>query len=95
MTEAIALTSYTHPHEDVVFRDLEGEMVLLKLKTGIYFGLDAIGTRIWHLLQEHRSLQEIRDALMEDYEVEQGQCDDDLLRFVGQLREKELVELRA
>ncbi|PYO19380.1 MAG: hypothetical protein DMD85_18645 [Candidatus Rokuibacteriota bacterium] len=35
--------------KDVVFRELEGEMVLLNLATGVYFGLDPVGTRIWTL----------------------------------------------
>ena len=41
--------------EDVVVRDLAGEAVLLHLGTGTYFGLDTVGTRIWHLLAEHQS----------------------------------------
>lgn len=94
MTEGIALTSHARVNEDVVFRDLEGELVLLNLKTGVYFGIDPIGTRIWHLMQEHRSLREIRDALLEEYEVTKRQCEDDLLRFVGLLREKDLIEVR-
>jgi hypothetical protein len=41
--------------DDVVFHDLQGELVLLNLKTGVYFGLDSVGTRIWHLIREHGS----------------------------------------
>ncbi len=94
MLEAITLTSRALRNEDVVFRDLQGEMVLLNLKTGVYFGLDPVGTRIWHLIQEGRSLQEIRDAVMQEYDVTKDQCEQDLLRFVGQLRERELVDVR-
>ncbi len=94
MAEAIALTSHAHPNDDVVFRDLQGEMVLLNLKTGVYFGLDPIGTRIWHLIQERRSLQEIRDAVTQEYDVTKDQCERDLLKFVGELRERELVDVR-
>lgn len=94
MTDRVALTCKARVKEDAVFRDLGGEIVLLNLKTGVYFGLDPIGTRIWHLIQEHRSLREIRDALLEEYEVTKRQCEDDLLRFVGLLREKDLIEVR-
>ncbi len=93
MTDRLALTCKARVNEDVVFRDLEGEAVLLNLKSGVYFGLDPIGTRIWHLIQEHRPLKEIRDALLEEYEVTRHQCEDDLLEFVGMLREKELIEV--
>ncbi len=92
--ERISLTSHVRVGEDVVFRDLEGELVLLNLTTGVYFGLDPIGTRIWHLIREQRSLQEILDALVAEYEVTEGQCERDLLHLVGQLRKKGLIEVR-
>lgn len=93
MTEGIALTSHARVSGDVVFRDLQGETVLLNLKTGFYFGLDPMGTRIWQLIQEHGSLRQIRDALLEEYEVPEGQCENDLVKFVALLREKELIEI--
>lgn len=95
MMDRLALTSHARVNGDVVFRDLGGEAVLLNLKTGIYFGLDPVGTRIWHLIQDHRSFQEIRDALTEEYEVTKGQCEDDLRRFVGLLQARELIEVRS
>jgi len=93
MKERLALTSRARPKEDVVFRDLEGEIVLLNLETGIYFGLNPLGTRIWHLIRAHRSLQQVLDSVVEEYEVTTAQCEDDLLRFVALLREKGLIEL--
>lgn len=94
MTDRLALTCKARVNEDVVFRDLEGEAVLLNLNTGVYFGLDPVGTQIWHLIQADRSLREIRDALLDEYEVTKSQCEDDLLGFVGLLQEKELIEVR-
>jgi coenzyme PQQ synthesis protein D (PqqD) len=78
---------------DVVFRDLDGEAVLLDLKTGVYFGLDPIGTRIWHLLRERCRLAEIRDALAGEYDVTAEALGDDLLQFVGELEAQGLLEL--
>ncbi len=93
MTERITLASRVRINEDVVFHDLQGEMVLLNLKTGVYFGLDPMGTRIWHLIHEANPLQEVLDSLLEEYEVMEAQCERELLGFVAQLRENELVEV--
>lgn len=93
MTDRVALTCKARVNEDAVFRDLGGEIVLLNLKTGVYFGLDPMGTRIWHLIQEHRSFREIRDALMGEYDVSKAQCEDDLLGFISLLQERELIEV--
>lgn len=93
MAAKLSLTSQVRVKDAVVFRDLEGEAVLLNLESGVYFGLDPVGTQIWHLLLEPCTLQKILDALVDEYEVTKGECADDLLRFIGRLRENELIEI--
>lgn len=93
MAGKLSLTSQVRVRDAVVFRDLEGEAVLLNLESGVYFGLDPVGTRIWHLLVEPCTLQKILNVLVDGYEVTEGQCADDLLRFIGELRENELIEI--
>lgn len=46
MKEGIPLTSRVRIKADVLFRELGGELVVLNLKTGVYFDLDATGTTI-------------------------------------------------
>jgi hypothetical protein len=77
--------------EDVIARELEGETVLLNLETGIYFGLDQVGTRIWKLLGAGRPLRTILDTLMAEYDVEREALQGDLVRFIAQLEAKGLV----
>ena len=78
--------------EDVVYRELEGEMVLLNLRTGVYFGLDAVGTRIWQLLQEGYTAAQVTDRLVAEYDVAAGACEQDLRVFMTTLHEHALVE---
>lgn len=80
-------------NEDVVFHDLQGEMVLLNLKTGVYFGLDPVGTRIWQLVQEHQSLKKALDSMVEEYEVTEVRCEQELLGFVAELLDNKLIEV--
>ena len=44
------LASRIRPSDEVLFQELQDESVLLDLKSGVYFGLDIVGTRIWQLL---------------------------------------------
>ena len=55
--------------DDVVFRELDGEAVILNLSSGTYFGLDRIGTRAWRLIEEHGSLDRVVQQLVEEYDV--------------------------
>lgn len=88
----LSLASRLRISNDVVFHDLDGEVVILNLETGVYFGLDPVGTRIWQLVREHGSLTKVRDALLEEYEVTEARCTHDLLELAARLREKGLVE---
>jgi Coenzyme PQQ synthesis protein D (PqqD) len=78
---------------DVIFRLLDGEAVLLNLKTGTYFGLDQVGTRAWELILEHQSLERVHSALLEEYDVDPDRLAEDLLTLVNEFSAKGLVQV--
>jgi hypothetical protein len=55
--------------ERVLSRKLDDEMVLLNLDSGEYFGLNDTGTRVWELLADGRTGEEVTDRLTEEFEV--------------------------
>lgn len=73
--------------------DLGGEAAILNLKSGVYYGLDPIGARIWDLIQEPKSLNEIREILLKEYEVEPDRCERDLLALLQKLAAEGLIEV--
>ena len=76
--------------EDAVFRELDGQSVLLNLATGMYFGLDAVGTHVWQLASTDGSLRAISRALAEDYDADPARIDADLLALAQTLVDKGL-----
>ena len=79
---------------DTVFRLLDDESVVLNLKSGTYFGLDPVGTRMWQLLVEHGTLGRVCDELAREYAVERDLLERDLLSLARQLCDRELMEAR-
>ena len=77
--------------EDVMVRDLGGEAVLLHLGTRTYFGLDSVGTRIWHLLAEHQSTEAVVPLLLQEFDVDERQLRLDLEALVTQLLAQRLL----
>ena len=73
---------------------LDAETVVLHYNNGLYFGLNEVGTLIWNQVQQPRKVQEIRDAIVREYEVSGEQCERDLFALLRQLSEKGLVEVR-
>ena len=78
--------------EEVVFRELDGEAVLLNLGSGIYFGLNDVGTRIWALLGQDGALRSVFDALKQQYDEVPERLEKDLLELVEQMYSKGLVQ---
>lgn len=79
--------------EDVLFRELDDEAVLLNLKTGVYFGLNPLGTRIWQLIVTERALCRVLDAMLLEYDVERSVLETDLLELGRQLCSSGLGEI--
>ena len=78
---------------DQVSSDLKGEVAILDLKAGVYYGLDDVGARVWKLLQEPKTVSEIRDVILQEYDVEAERCERDLLALLQRLADEGLVEV--
>jgi hypothetical protein len=79
---------------DQVSCDLEGEVAILNLKNSVYYGLDPVAASVWSLIQKPKTFAEIRDALLDMYEVESAQLESDLQVLLGQLSEQGLIDIQ-
>jgi hypothetical protein len=89
----ITLESRARVSDDVVFRELDGEAVLLHLEDGVYFGLDPVGTRLWQLIEQHGVLRQAHAAALAEFDVTPDVLERDLIVLVRQLADKRLVEV--
>jgi Coenzyme PQQ synthesis protein D (PqqD) len=86
--------------ESVVTRDdepiaakVDGEVVMLSARAGSYFGLDAIGSEIWNMIEQPRRVADICAALVASYDVEPATCERDVIKFLDDLRGHGLVRI--
>ncbi len=87
----ISLDNRVAIHQDAVFRELDGEAVILQLEAGMYFGLDPVGTRLWQLIEAHGQLRPVLEAALQEFDVPPDVLEQDLIELVSRLSEKELV----
>jgi Coenzyme PQQ synthesis protein D (PqqD) len=78
--------------EGQVSCDLVDEAAILDLKSGVYFALNAVGARIWKLIQEPKTVNEVRDALLEEYDVDLERCEQELVVLLQGLVAHGLIE---
>ena len=79
--------------KDVLAQELAGETVLLDLNSENYFGLDAVGTRIWQLLNEGQDEPGMIDILLDEYEVEREVLETDVAELLDRLNEAGLIKI--
>ncbi len=99
------MDAYTHligkirVHPDVVWRDVDGEIVLLNVVTGQYFGLDEVGSRVWGLLQQDgdagASMETLRDRVVAEFDVDATVALSDLAALMQQLLDQQLITVGA
>ena len=70
---------------DILDAEIEGEAVMMSVEKGEYYGLDKIGTEIWEMLAEPRSLAQLCAALLERYDVGPEECERDVAAFLETL----------
>lgn len=95
MADKILLESVVVTAKDQLSCDLAGEAAILDVKSGTYYGLNAIGARIWNLIQSPKPVKEVLGVLLEEYDVDTNRCEKELLELLQELDAKGLIEIQA
>jgi Coenzyme PQQ synthesis protein D (PqqD) len=74
---------------------LGDEAAILNLKNSVYYGMNPVGARVWQLLKQPKSVGELRDILLEEFEVDEERCGKDLLMLLGTMQGEGLIEVRV
>jgi hypothetical protein len=75
----------------VMARQVGDETVILDLGSGTYFGLDPVGARIWQLTSEGKTLGEICDTMLDEYDVTREALERDVIDLAEKLLAQKLV----
>ena len=94
LAKTISKSSTPAVGDHVISADLDGEAVMLNLQSGVYYGLDGVGFKVWGLIQEGKTFEEITHAVVEEYEVEPDECRRDVRALLRQMADKGLVAIR-
>jgi hypothetical protein len=73
---------------------VEGEVVILDLERGVYYGLDEVGAWVWQSIQTPRTVADVHSALLEEFDVDADRGERDLLALLDDLAANSLIEVR-
>jgi hypothetical protein len=79
---------------DLFAADMDGELVMMSVARGEYFGLGGIAPRLWALLETPRTLAALRGIVLAEFDVDEPTCRRDIADFVANLQSRDLVRVR-
>ncbi|MCP4960587.1 MAG: PqqD family protein [Actinomycetia bacterium] len=89
----VSLDTVIRRSTEILHSDLGDQAVMMDLDAGAYYGLNAVGARIWTLADEPVALTKVVDRLLEEFEVERDECESAVAEFVADMIERKVVEV--
>ncbi len=93
MGVSLSLHSIVVATSEQVSCPLGEESAILNLKNSVYYGMNPVGARVWNLVQQPKRVSQLRDTLVEEYEVDAARCERDLFDLLEQMRMEGLIEI--
>jgi hypothetical protein len=88
---AYSLNTPLERNPDLIWTDMDGETVMMSLERGEYLGLGGVGSRIWELLAEPVTPEEICTRLTSEFDVDADTCKANVVAFLGELLESQVI----
>ena len=90
----IRLDSTVSLSDEQVACELQGEMVVLSLADGEYYGLNPVAAAIWRHIEKPIRVSDLRDVLLDEFSgVTEERCTAELARLLTELRELRLIRI--
>ena len=76
----------------VLFSEVDGDVTMMSVENGKYYSLKEVGARIWALLEQPMSPEQICNQLMVEYRVDRERCEGEVIRVMRQMASEGIVE---
>jgi hypothetical protein len=76
---------------DILSSQIGEEIVLLDMASGKYYKIDEIGSTIWSLIKEPKTIDEIVDLILVDFDVDRATCVSDVSKFLEDIKSKDFL----
>ncbi|WP_337103064.1 lasso peptide biosynthesis PqqD family chaperone [Paenibacillus sp. YIM B09110] len=74
--------------------EMNGEKIMLSIENGKYYNLGQLGGRVWELMASPVSIKDMVKQLVTEYEIEPGDCEQQVRTFLQQLKSEGLIQVR-
>ncbi|MEI6137634.1 MAG: PqqD family peptide modification chaperone [Mariniphaga sp.] len=79
-------------NNEILDGNLDGSLVMMDIQKGKYFSLNPVGKRIWELIEQPKSFDEITDSLQAEFEVTPEQCRSEVIEFLAKMEKSGIIK---
>ena len=69
-------------NNNIIDGKLDDHQIMMHLEKGKYFGLNPIGKRVWELMEQPKTMDELIFVLLSEYDVSENQCRQEISDFL-------------
>lgn len=91
---ALGLSSVVTRNDAIVFTDLDDTIVMMDVDEGQYYELDPVAARIWNMIENDQTAENICVALAAEFEVDATTCEQDTLEFLQAVSEQGIIQVQ-
>ena len=89
----LTLETLVRQHPDQIAAEADGEVLMMHIESGNYFGLNEVASFIWHQLEQPRSIAGLCELVLSEFEVDEARCQADALAFLQGMVEDGLAQV--
>ncbi|MBN1143546.1 MAG: PqqD family protein [Bacteroidales bacterium] len=79
---------------DLLFNEIDGEVVMLSIENGEYYGMNIVGSRIWALIERPSTFKDLLVKITQEFNIDAEQAKTDSIHFLEKLLDKKLLSLK-
>lgn len=87
------ISSFVTRNPDLIAADIDGDVVMMGIEQGEYYGITGVGSRVWELLAAPITIENIAQVISTEYDTEEAACLADMKKFIDELIELDLVSV--
>jgi hypothetical protein len=91
MSKNISMGTKFSSAKQILSSDIGDEMVMMDINRGKYFSMKGPSGRVWELIEKEVTVQAIFDVLLEEYDVEAEQCQQELFALLSDMHDADMI----
>ena len=93
MSKRVEINSTIIQKKGLDSTEMDGEIVMMNISVGKYYGFNSVGSRIWQLAEHPSTISSIIDTLPKEFNVDSKTCEEMVLKFVNELNAEDLIDV--